>query len=79
MDDKDLATVEGVLSYLEPTAFASVKAESLTGGFGNYIHRIYLRQPYKDKATLVVKHGKSFIPGARSIAFSLDRQVSASL
>lgn len=74
MAEQDLATVKDLLSYLEPTVFASSGAEALTGGFGNYVFRIRLRQPYEDRQTLVVKHGKPYIPGRRTFAFSLDRQ-----
>lgn len=76
MSDLDLATEAGILSYLQRTNFASSKAKQLTGGFGNYSFRIHLRQPYQGSSTLVVKHGKPYIPGIRSMAFPLYRQAS---
>ena len=79
MTGGDLATAAGVLVYLERTSFASSRVESLTGGFGNYTFRIYLREPYQGRTTLVVKHGKPYIPSMPSFAFSLDRQVRMSL
>lgn len=75
MSEDDLATEAGIFRYLQSTTFASSKVEQLVGGGGNYVFRIHLREPYQGNSTLVVKHGKPYIPGMRSMAFLLYRQV----
>ena len=75
MAQQDLTTVDGVLNYLEQTAFASSRVEQLTGGGGNYTFRIHLRQPHRGRTTAVVKHAKPYIPGMRTVPFALYRQV----
>lgn len=76
MPQRDLATTEGVTSFLQDTPFDSHTVTPLTGGFGNYVYRIHLRKDYHDRKTLVLKHAKPYIPGARDFAFPLERQVS---
>ncbi|GBE77663.1 predicted protein [Sparassis crispa] len=75
MSDLDLATVEGVLVYLLDTPFASDAVTPLTGGFGNYAFRVHLRTPYDGRRTVVLKHAKAYVPGLRTLALSLDRQI----
>ncbi|KAI0073712.1 hypothetical protein K474DRAFT_1666285 [Panus rudis PR-1116 ss-1] len=70
----DLSKSEDLLTYLSTTPFASTKAVQLTGGYGNYVFRMFLRTEYEGRDKLVVKHGKPFIPGSPDLTFSLDRQ-----
>ncbi|THH33106.1 hypothetical protein EUX98_g1084 [Antrodiella citrinella] len=71
---RDLSTAADVLAYLEDTPFTSTKAIPLAGGFGNYVFRLHLKVPYEGHETLVLKHGKPYLPGNQAFAFSLDRQ-----
>lgn len=74
---RDLATAADVLAYLEDTPFGSTRAIPLTGGMGNYVFRLHLKNSYEGRGTLVLKHGKPYLPGNQAFAFSLDRQVSS--
>jgi len=71
----DLSTADGVLTYVAETQFDSHEASPVTGGSGNYTFRLYLRTPYKGHATIILKHAKPYVPGMKTLAFSLDRQV----
>ena len=59
MANEDLATVEGVQSYVAQTCFATSTVTALSGGFGNYTYRLHLLQPYRGRETVVLKHGKA--------------------
>ncbi|KAJ3546639.1 hypothetical protein NM688_g5494 [Phlebia brevispora] len=74
MADLDLAVTQDVSQYLVNGPFASSDVVSLSGGFGNYAYRLKLRDEYHGRKTLVLKHGKAYIPGATSMAFDLARQ-----
>lgn len=71
----DLSRPEDVLRYLAETPFASSRVDSLSGGTANYIFRLHLERPYKGIQTLVLKHGKAWLPADKSFALSLERQV----
>ena len=75
MSERDLPTPEGVTDYLHNTPFDSHTVTPLTGGYGNYVYRLHLRKDYHDRRTLVLKHAKAYIPGARDFVFPLERQV----
>ncbi|TCD68090.1 hypothetical protein EIP91_011543 [Steccherinum ochraceum] len=70
----DLATPKGIVAFLESTDFASVVAIPITGGYGNYVFRVALKKPYQGRETLVVKHGKPYIPGNENFKFAVERQ-----
>ena len=71
----DLSTETNLIPYLENSPFASEVVASLTGGLGNYVFRLSLKQPHQGKRTAILKHGKAYIPGMVSMAFDLERQV----
>ena len=71
----DLATEAGVKAYLTNTPYACTRAETLTGGIGNWAFRLYLCQPYLGKHTLVLKHGRSYIKSMPDHSFDVQRQV----
>ncbi|TFY67310.1 hypothetical protein EVJ58_g1711 [Rhodofomes roseus] len=71
----DLATVEGVRAYISGTPFDSVDVSRLSGGLGNFTYRLSLRTPYNGHTTVILKHGKPYVPGMEDMAFSLERQV----
>ncbi|KAF5356167.1 hypothetical protein D9756_003701 [Leucocoprinus leucothites] len=70
----DLTTEEGVEAYLSNTPYACTRAETLSGGGGNYAFRIHLRQPYEGVNTLVLKHSRPYIKSMTSLAFDIRRQ-----
>ncbi|KZT74976.1 hypothetical protein DAEQUDRAFT_15770 [Daedalea quercina L-15889] len=74
-DANDLATVAGVQAYVVNTLFDSADVSPLSGGFGNYTYRLSFREPVRGHTTAVLKYGKPYIPGWRTMAFSLERQV----
>ncbi|CAL1694015.1 unnamed protein product [Somion occarium] len=71
----DLATIEGVFTYLGNTPFSSDEVTKLAGGLGNYTYRIHLRTPHEGRTSLVLKHAKAHLPNAEWIPFPLDRQM----
>ncbi|KAH9835902.1 kinase-like domain-containing protein [Rhodofomes roseus] len=71
----DLATVEGVRAYISGTPFDSGDVSRLSGGLGNFTYRLSLRTPYNGHTTVILKHGKPYVPGMEDMAFSLERQV----
>lgn len=75
MSQRDLATVEGVSAFLHDKHFDGHTITPLTGGFGNFVYRIHLREQYLGRKTVVLKHAKPYLPGARDFAFPLERQV----
>lgn len=64
-----LATVDGIRDYVADTPFSCSNVTALTGGYGNYTFRLHLANPYMGQKTLVLKHGKAWLP-----ADKLDRQ-----
>ena len=76
MSQLDLATSSGVLAFLADTPFSSDIAIKLTGGYGNYVFRLHLKEPFEGRQTLVLKHGKPHLPGDESFKFSVERQVN---
>ncbi|EMD41880.1 hypothetical protein CERSUDRAFT_110439 [Gelatoporia subvermispora B] len=70
----DLAQSEDVLTYLANTPFRSVTVTPLVGGMGNYTFRLRLHTPYEGQTSLVLKHGKPYIPGNEDFALALERQ-----
>ena len=75
MSGPELATEEGVLTYLKTTPFAAEKVTQLVGGTGNYTYRVDLQASYAGRNTVVVKHAKPYVKDARSIPFPIERQV----
>ncbi|KAG6851387.1 hypothetical protein H0H93_005785 [Arthromyces matolae] len=71
----DLTTIDGVQAYLQNTDYPSHTVSALSGGSGNYAYRIHLTKPLDGHHTLVLKHAQPFVKDARTIAFSLDRQM----
>ncbi|CAK5282838.1 unnamed protein product [Mycena citricolor] len=87
-EEHDLTTISGVKAYLEPTHFKAADVHVLAGGHGNFTYRLFLQTPLDGRATVVMKHSKSY--SATNPQFSLDlarqtfearalRQVSANV
>lgn len=74
----DLSRPWDVLRYLAGTPFASSRVEPISGGTANYIFRLHLERRYEGMQTLVLKHGKAWLPADRSFTLSLERQVMLS-
>lgn len=72
---RGLAKPDDVRRYLSETPFASSQRESLSGGNINYVFRLYLRNPYDGKRTLIMKHGKGWPSGHETYSFSVERMV----
>jgi len=70
----DCATVEGVLSYVNATPYASHRADFLSGGTANYAYRLHLKTPVGGRATLVLKHAKPYIKNWKEFSFDVERQ-----
>jgi hypothetical protein len=75
MSNYELSNPEGVLLYLADSPLASSEAIPLSGGSANYVYRLRLLIPHKGHSTLVLKHGKPYLPKATDFAISLERQV----
>jgi hypothetical protein len=72
----DLTTTDGLLQYLSTnTSFAPAVVTRCTGGMGNFTFRIHLATPYEGRNTLIVKHGKPYLPADSTFALPLSRQV----
>ncbi|EKM61359.1 uncharacterized protein PHACADRAFT_204528 [Phanerochaete carnosa HHB-10118-sp] len=74
LNSEDLATVNGVHSYVARTPFASTNVTVLSGGSGNYTYRLRLAEPYLGRETAVLKHGKAWLPADKTFPLALDRQ-----
>ena len=72
----DLSESQDVLDYLSKTPFASTKVVPLSGGNTNYVYRLYLKNPYEGRDSLVMKHGRPYARDTLSLALALERQVS---
>ena len=72
----DLTSPQDVHDYLSKTPFASREVVPLSGGNANYVYRLWLKNPYEDRDSLVMKHGRPYVKGMLSLAFALERQVS---
>lgn len=75
MSTPDLATTEGILTYLKTTPFAAEAATQLAGGTGNYTYRVHLQASYAGRNTVVLKHAKPYVKNAQWIPFPIERQV----
>ncbi|KAI0784990.1 kinase-like domain-containing protein [Abortiporus biennis] len=74
MTSYDIATSEGALGYLSSSFIPVESVSRLTGGGGNYTYRLFLRETYEGRKTLVLKHGKPYPPGMPSFDLPLDRR-----
>lgn len=72
----DLATLEGVLHYLEPTAFAATSATLLAGGYTNFTYRLNLKVPFDGHGTVVLKHAEGFARFSTKFTLDAERLVS---
>lgn len=71
----DLTIEAGVEAYLADTPYACTKAEALSGGLGNFVFRLHLREHYHGHQTLVLKHAKPYVKALPNIPFDVHRQV----
>ncbi|PFH50964.1 hypothetical protein AMATHDRAFT_60170 [Amanita thiersii Skay4041] len=72
---RDLATVDGVRDYVKGTPFSSSgEIVMLSGGFTNFVYRIALDEPFRNKATVVVKHAKPYVKDWVELPLGLSRQ-----
>ena len=72
----DLTEPQDVHDYLSKTPFASTEVVPLSGGTANYVYRLYLKNPYEGRDSLVMKHGRPYVKNYLSLAFATERQVS---
>jgi hypothetical protein len=42
----------------------------------NYVYRLYLKNPYQGRETLVMKYGRPYVKSYLTLAFATERQVS---
>lgn len=75
----DLTEPQDVRGYLSKTPFASTEVVPLSGGSANYVYRLYLKNPYEGRDTLVLKHARPYIKDHLTLAFTTERQVSGFL
>lgn len=71
----DLTTEAGVEAYLADTPYACTKAEALSGGLGNFVFRLHLREHYDGHQTLVLKHAEPYVKALPNVPFGVSRQV----
>lgn len=71
----DLTTEAGVEAYLSDTPYACTRAEALSGGSGNFVFRLHLRQPHSGRGTLVLKHARPYVKVMTNIPLHIERQV----
>ena len=76
LEGYDLTEPQDVHDYLSKTPFASTKVVPLSGGTANYVYRLYLKNPYEGRDSLVMKHGRPYVKDYLTLAFSTERQVS---
>ncbi|KDQ63165.1 hypothetical protein JAAARDRAFT_188771 [Jaapia argillacea MUCL 33604] len=75
--DLQLDTASGVRAYLEGTPFASDSVTPLVGGYGNFTYRLWLKSPYENRKTVVVKYGRSLVltrVNASPLPLAIERQ-----
>lgn len=72
----DLTEPQDVHDYLSKTPFASTEVIPLSGGTANYVYRLYLKNPYEGRDSLVMKHGRPYVKDYLALAFATERQVS---
>jgi hypothetical protein len=72
----DLTEPHDVHDYLSKTSFASTEVVPLSGGTANYVYRLYLKNPYEGRDSLVMKHGRPYVKDYSTLAFATTRQVS---
>ena len=75
----DLTETQGVHDYLSKTPFASTEVVPLSGGNANYVYRLYLKNPYEGRDSLVMKHGRPYLKTDLTLALATERQVSVFL
>ena len=75
----DLSKAADVETYLSTTPFAAKSITPLSGGYSNFAFRVHLKAPHDGRETLVMKHGKAWLPGDQDFKFDLIRQVAAIL
>jgi len=71
----DLTIPQGAHDYLSKTPFACTEVVPLTGGTGNYVFRLQLKNSYKGRDSLVLKHARPYVKNYQLLAFALERQV----
>lgn len=74
----DLSDPQHLEQYLSTTPWAAKSITSLSGGYTNFTFRIELAEPHQGQETVVLKHGKSYIPLANKPTLSVERQVRLS-
>ena len=75
----DLTEPQDVRGYLSKTPFASTEVVALSGGNANYVYRLYLKNPYEGRDSLVMKHGRPYVRSNSTIALATERQVGVFL
>ncbi|KAF8304940.1 hypothetical protein DL93DRAFT_2090003 [Clavulina sp. PMI_390] len=72
----EFTTSESVLNYLSTIvdgAFIGDSCSRLSGGFGNFVWRVQLKNSYQRMSSVILKHGKDYAAASREISFPLDR------
>lgn len=73
----DLTKPQDVHDYLlSKTPFASTEVVPLSGGITNYVYRLWLKNPYEGRESLVLKHARPYVKNYLTLAFATERQVS---
>ena len=71
----DLTIPQDVYGYLSKTPFASTAVNPLSGGTANYVYRLWLKNPYEGRDSLVLKHARPYVKNYSTLAFATERQV----
>ncbi|KAF7319246.1 APH domain-containing protein [Mycena chlorophos] len=71
----DLATIDGVEAYLAETEFACSRVVPLAGGIGNFTYRLFLRNPYEQQTTVILKHAAPYLANRPGVPFAVERQI----
>lgn len=72
----DLTSPQDVHDYLSKTPFASREVVPLSGGNANYVYRLWLKNPYEGRDSVVLKHARPYVKNHLTLAFAVERQVS---
>jgi hypothetical protein len=71
----DLTKPQDVYDHLSKTPFASTAVIPLSGGNANYVYRLWLKNPYGGRDSLVLKHARPYVKTYLTLAFATERQV----
>ncbi|PFH50967.1 hypothetical protein AMATHDRAFT_143692 [Amanita thiersii Skay4041] len=71
----DLTIADGVRDYIQGTPFSSHgDIVMLSGGVTNFVYRVKLDEPFRGKATVIIKHAKPYVRSWVELPLELSRQ-----